>query len=373
MGFGKGATFPFGGVLLKSRGVALCSGFVSLQPQNPTIALNTHSLCRYSVRLLSPCLVLMLALWSLSAAAQFPGPAGSSGSTAMHKDSTAFVAWAAFCSVEVGYMDIGDTSLGKVFIGDPGNVPGPADGTSIISLGDGGQAIVSFNPTIGDGPGFDFAVFENSFSDNFLELAFVEVSSDGVNFFRFPATSNLPTDTQFGPFDDISDASKIDNLAGKYRAGFGTPFDLQQLAGTPGLDITAITHVRVLDVIGSLDPNFATYDQFGTAINDPYPTGFPSGGFDLEAIGVIHTGPVGLNESPFSQQVVVYPNPVESGSIIKVEGTQISYALTLIDLQGKTVATSEGHQLETSGISPGIYLLQIAAENHLQVRKVSVF
>jgi len=59
--------------------------------------------------------------------------------------------------------------------------------------------------------GFDFAVFENSFNDSFLELAFVEVSSDGINFVRFPATSNTQTDVQITGFGTI-DPTYINNL-----------------------------------------------------------------------------------------------------------------------------------------------------------------
>ena len=36
-------------------------------------------------------------------------------------------------------------------------------------VGDGGSAILTFDTPIANGPGFDFAVFENGFSDTFLE------------------------------------------------------------------------------------------------------------------------------------------------------------------------------------------------------------
>ena len=59
----------------------------------------------------------------------------------------------------------------------------------IVCLGDGGSITMTFDNAIRDGEGFDFAVFENSFDEKFLELAYVEVSSDGVNFVRFPNLS----------------------------------------------------------------------------------------------------------------------------------------------------------------------------------------
>jgi hypothetical protein len=65
----------------------------------------------------------------------------------------------------------------------------------------------------------------------YLELAFVEVSSDGINYFRFPATSLTPTDNQVSNTAYMN-AANINNLAGKYIGGYGTPFDLDELAGT---------------------------------------------------------------------------------------------------------------------------------------------
>ena len=40
-----------------------------------------------------------------------------------------------------------------------------------------------------NGNSWDFCVFENAFNDSFLELGFVEVSSNGNDFYRFPSTS----------------------------------------------------------------------------------------------------------------------------------------------------------------------------------------
>ena len=73
-------------------------------------------------------------------------------------------------------------------------------GSKRVSLGDGGTVVLTFPQPIGDVPGPDFAVFENGFKafDNsfFLELAHVEVSSDGVNFYRFPSSSLTPSLSQ---------------------------------------------------------------------------------------------------------------------------------------------------------------------------------
>jgi hypothetical protein len=153
-----------------------------------------------------------------------------------------------------------------------------------------------FPQLIANGPGADFAVFENGFDNTFLELAFVEVSSDGTNFVRFPTVSLTQTQIQIDQADDNFagiDPTDINGFAGKYRAGFGMPFDLATIAGTMNLDVNRVTHVRIIDVIGSLNPAFARTDSASPPhlINDPWPTPFASGGFDLDAIGVLNQVP----------------------------------------------------------------------------------
>ena len=166
---------------------------------------------------------------SFQLTAQFHPPVGSTGTSAMHKDSSAFVGWAQQCIIQRGELDISNPSLGYASVGDGFSALGQAGVNGVVSLGDAGEATLTFEYTIYDGPGWDFAVFENSFNDSYLELAFVEVSSDGVNFQRFPAVSNTQDSIQIDGFGNI-DATKINNLAGKYRSLYGTPFDLADLA-----------------------------------------------------------------------------------------------------------------------------------------------
>ena len=192
-----------------------------------------------------------------------------------------------------GPENIANPSLGLASFGDPNNALGPADGNTlhVVSLGDGGQITLTFDHPITNGPGFDFAVFENGFSDTFLELAFVEVSSDGTDFVRFPSISLTQTTTQVGGSGAL-DTTNIYDLAGKYRVGFGTPFDLSEVAGVnPLVDVNEIRYVRVIDVVGSINPQFGTRDSQGNLINDPYPTPTSTGGFDLNGVGVMNMVP----------------------------------------------------------------------------------
>jgi hypothetical protein len=241
--------------------------------------------------------------------AQFPPQAGLPGSTAIHKDSAIFVGWAKQCQVFRGYIDIQNPSQGLASVGSEQNVIGIAD-NAVVSLGDSGFAIVTFDYPIQNQPGPDFAVFENGFinaNGAFLELAHVEVSSDGIHFVRFPSISLTDTLSQVGGFG-VLDASKIHNLAGKYLLNYGTPFDLEDLKDSSNLNINHITHVKVVDVIGSISPLYRSYDSQGRPINDPYPTPFASSGFDLDAIGVIHWNTQVAREQSYQQATIqVFP------------------------------------------------------------------
>lgn len=188
---------------------------------------------------------------------------------------------------------------------DPQWALGPVTGDhylDTVSLGDCSTADIAAGLTpgwitlalarpIADLSGADFAVFENGFSTGnqiFGELAYVEVSSNGEDFARFPARSLVPG--PIGPYGRF-DATDVFNLAGKHANGYGvswgTPFDLSQLAEHPlaqtgALDLDAITHVRIVDIPGTGQ----FLDSLGSPIYDPSVT-TGSGGFDLEAIGGI--------------------------------------------------------------------------------------
>ncbi|EGK73185.1 hypothetical protein METUNv1_00358 [Methyloversatilis universalis FAM5] len=232
---------------------------------------------------LTPLIALAgLALAPSAHAGPFAPAAGSPGSTALHKDSSAFVQWA------TGYRDYQPGPNVDAAWKNPAKGLGKAEGTStdVVVLGDGGRITLTFDGYITNGAGADFAVFENSFSNTFLELAFVEVSSNGTDFFRFPNYSFTASPVSgFGTIDPTN----IDGLAGKYRQGYGTPLDLDQLSGIAGLDVNRVQYVRLIDVVG----NGSTFDSYPAAyggphpIYDPYPTS-GSSGFDLDAVGVIH-------------------------------------------------------------------------------------
>ncbi len=300
-------------------------------------------------------------LVSVNLAAQFAPPAGQPGSDAIHADSTAFIGWATTCYVHRGWVQIDRPEWGNATFGSEQSALGKAN-LDVVSLGDGGMATLGFEYPIWDGPGADFAVFENSFSDDFLELAFVEVSSDGERFVRFPSVSLTQTDVQIDGFGTL-DATHIHNLAGKYRAFYGVPFDLVELADSTGLDINNVTHVRVVDVVGNINPMYARYDALGNPINDPWPTPFPTSGFDLDAVGVIHDSRNSAVAANHLNPFVVYPNPVVDQLVIKIDNYSGNYAYALIDMKGTVLLQANGQGsaqlLYLESLPSGIYLLQL--------------
>lgn len=221
---------------------------------------------------------------TISYAVSYSPPAGQTGSQAIFMDDAAFLHWA------TGYENYETGTHVDAVWQTPALALGAAVGTSydIVSLGRGGTITMTFDPAIENGEGWDFAVFENAFNDYLLELAYVEVSSNGRDFVRFDTVSLTPDPVSgYGSLD----ATLIDGLAGKYRQGYGTPFDLEELAAktevlSGTVDLSRITHVRILDIVG----DGTCLDSAGNVIYDPFPTA-GSAGFDLDAIGVSNGAP----------------------------------------------------------------------------------
>lgn len=253
----------------------------------------------------------------------FSPAAGEPGSTAVSVDDPGITDWA--------------TSVKSVTYG-PGvaeewrstaNALGPG-GTSqshLVVLGRGGDIVLEFNSGITDGPGDDFVVFENAFRNTFLELAYVDVSTDGEHFVRFPSYSL--TANPVSAFGDVY-PTFVHGLAGKYGYGFGTPFDLQilqqafsaaergeggfsesykthLLENAPMVDLSSIRFVRIVDVLG----DGSQFDSEGFPVYDPYPTSITAG-FDLDAVGVINTA--GPGKVSFSDWCATNGIPAEWGT-----------------------------------------------------------
>jgi hypothetical protein len=238
------------------------------------------------------------------------------------------------------YLPADDEWSGPSIFNDPAKALGPVTGDNvgdIVSLGDldveeigqgmqPGRITLTFDDPWSPGDsnairnvkGYDFVVFENAFmsmhstgggsmsGQMLAELAYVEVSSNGIDFVRFDSVSLTPEPV--GPYGTI-EIGNVYNLAGKHPNAngvcTGTPFDLQEIAGHPDVvsglvDINDIKYVRIVDVPGTGDFS----DNATMQINpntwpdlDFYESSHPiydiwlswgSGGFDLEAVGVLN-------------------------------------------------------------------------------------
>ncbi len=293
---------------------------------------------------------------------QFAPAANHPGSTAIYKDSSIITGWATRCYVYRGWQDINDTSLGKVTHGTPDDALGPAD-NQVVSLGDSGYAIIVFPAPLTDREGYDFAVFENAFDDNFLELAFVEVSSDSIHWIRFPSVSLTDTSEQVGTFGSLQ-PEKIHNLAGKYRVLYGTPFDLADVADSPGVDITHIRYLKIVDVIGSVKTGKCSTDSQGHKINDPYPTAFETGGFDLDAVAILQSE-ASLPIYPSANIVKIYPNPATD--YLQIKAPQTIHKITIYDSNGHIILVrhplSRTTVFHIKSFAKGIYGIRIVLNN----------
>ena len=301
----------------------------------------------------------------------FCGVVGTTGCTAIAYNDNRIKAWATGCTLVLGSQNLSDPSAPVVTYGTADEAVGAASTSTmdVVSLGDGGSATLTFEKPIANGDGYDFAVFENSFNDYFLELAFVEVSSDGERFVRFPATSLTQTARQI---TSSVDPTYINNLAGKYRVGYGTPFDLNELRDSAGLDINNITHVRVIDVVGSIDPELGTYDAFGHIINDPFPTITYSAGFDLDGIAVLNQKTERIELAENGVQMSVYPNPATDRICVTLENLE-NIDATLFDMSGRAVKTltlrNGDNTIDISTLQNGIYLIRVAGSVTKIVKK----
>ena len=292
----------------------------------------------------------------------FCGGVGTEGCEAIANTHPAIIGWATGCTVVRGPVDIADPDGPRVRFGDESYGIGVAslDTRDAVSLGDGGTATLTFDSPIRNVAGPDFAVFENGFNDSFLELAFIEVSTDGERFVRFPATSLTQTTTQVGT-NGLLDPTNLNNLAGKYRVGYGTPFDLEELRDSAGIDIDNIVYVRVVDVVGTINPQYATFDAYGHMVNDPYPTKdtiWASGGFDLTGVAVL-SATAGIFFAEPDPVVVLWPNPATDRVKVSCNSGQ---RVTLYATDGRLVrearSTDGCATLDLRGLNTGVYIVR---------------
>lgn len=170
----------------------------------------------------------------------------------------------------------GAAALPRVVRGAPEGLGLDQGSTDVVSLGDGGRIVVSFdNNAVVDGEGDDLVIFENPFLSGpllFAEFAFVEVSADGRNWSAFPF-----------------DADTGEGLAGREPVLANSENGLDPLDPSSGGDRFDLADVGLEFV------RFVRITDAGDQIDDPGNHTFAGtkGGFDLDAAGAIHSTPLG--------------------------------------------------------------------------------
>ena len=207
----------------------------------------------------------------------------------------------------------------------PGIVLGPPIGAGIsggsldvLSLGDGGVIVLEFIDNIAvNGPGPDLIIFENAFyaggnpENIFCEVAFVEVSQDGIVYHRFP--------NDFDP-----DGTPVNNPANwSGFAGVGPvfshpdngidPTDPETAGGDAfDLDDLGLDWIRFVRIIDADEGENAAVDDDGDVIYDPGMPGGTIAGFDLDALCAVHSEAV---ETPTpGPEATATPDPTASPS-----------------------------------------------------------
>lgn len=231
-------------------------------------------------------LVAVLAAWTSRLPAQPPRPY-----------ATRVLAYEPGRGVDRGFADPARA------LGVPQGAGGTMQSLDVVTLGESGRLTLGFDQPITNGPGADFIVFENAFFAglsllSFGEVVFVEVSTNGKDFARFP-TSYVGPDRAIGPYGALPpgswrglagttpvfanpDISPHIDTRDPARAG-GDAFDLEDLRshwlvkrGT--VNLFRITAIRLVDVVDG-----AHKDAQGRQIRDPAP-----GSADIEGVSVLH-------------------------------------------------------------------------------------
>lgn len=312
-------------------------------------------------------ITLSVLLASLVSSAQFDSAGGEPGSKSVHKDDASILAWATGATIIRGYAQINDTSAGKPTTGTESSALGVFDG-EVVSLGDGGVITLTFDQPIVNNEGYDFAVFENGFQVGFsyyLELAHVEVSQNGTDFVRFAGESLSDTSFQTDNFG-YTDPQKISNLAGKHQAPYGTLFDLEEV----GLE--EVNYIRLIDVVGSVNDSFGSRDSKGRIINDPFPTPFASGGFDLDAVAIVNGAMLSVfTPETFSKANPLVTNSLACGEVLKLKVEWADAIISSRDIQGKIVHPFS--KQPCSFYTPGTYIITILQQNQQWLQKIVVY
>jgi len=256
--------------------------------------------------------------------------------------------------------------------GPPEGLGPGAGGLDVYSLGVGGEVVLILEPRAFNGPGTDLVVYENPFVLDFTEwqvyaeLLTVAVSSNGVDFARFPVdfegepgpyiqgSTQLPAPvTYFKGFAGVLPVSASPPGVTPFDivAGGGDCFDLADLINHPeviagNVDLDDIRYVKLTDVVAGVD----TDDQ-GDAIWD---CGFPaSSAADIDAVAALNSNITGDSFRPMVEFTL---NPTSQLLSLVLEDFD-----GLSDIKNDLSASVNGVTVPFSDLLPFFVTLSISA------------
>ena len=215
-------------------------------------------------------LVPALVLLGLSTGCGAPAPVGSPPVSGCPAASSPFATGVvSFTPGE--FAGFGQDRFPGVVLGPPQGAGAGMGSLDVLSLGRGGEIVLSLGEALVDGPGVDLLVFENPFA-HFVETGRVAVSEDGQTWFDFPC-------------DSSNEAAGYPGCAGVHPV-FSSPDNGisptdPSVAGGDGFDLST------LGVPSGFQGHFVRIRDSGANYY-----GSISGGFDLDALAVVHGSPL---------------------------------------------------------------------------------
>jgi hypothetical protein len=120
-----------------------------------------------------------------------------------------------------------------------------------------------------------------------------------------------------------------------------------------------------VDVIGSIGAA-GTRDKDGRRINDPFPTPFPAGGFDLDAVGVIHAAPANVSPATAFAGLTIYPNPAGEELVLALPPQSGVCRVSVYDIAGRHALQLNGQSgslhIPLKSLAPGSYFITIQSD-----------
>jgi hypothetical protein len=111
----------------------------------------------------------------------------------------------------------------------------------------------------------------------------------------------------------------------------------------------------------------ASHDQAGKKINDPYPTNFPTGGFDLDAVAAMHMYATGIATNNVNKGIGFYPNPASENITVHTAQNSSEQQIRIVSVTGTEMmrvnTTGQETEVSTTQLPAGFYQVMVFDNN----------